>query len=362
MTNEEIVFIEENRANGNSWSEVSKIYSEKYVPISGEALRSKFRREIKKLDDTVGEGLLAKAVRIVRREPITSTDLARKLDLTYDQLDELLVEMQESRAAIKWKDNYLVWDAMAGKPEDSVTKLSFETDGGWLRFGLLSDTHSCSIYEMPEAVNELYDIFESEGVSCVLHTGDITDGIGHVFKGQLSELKIFGVDKQLDYTNYTYPSKSFKTYMLAGNHDDDAYKTCGIDVVKNLCDKREDFEYVGRYGAYIETNNVRFYLLHGDGGIPVAISYKPQKLIDTFKIIPDVTIMGHWHTFLHLPKYRGTICILPGCTQRQTEYMRRKCLNPNIGGVILSAKIANVGGVNKIVKHYAEFIDLEHLA
>lgn len=361
MTNEEIVFIEEARQT-KSWSEVAKEYSVKYSEITGEALRSKYRREIRKLDNTVGEGLIAKAIRVIQREPITSTNLARKLELNWDQLDELVNELQESRAAIKWKDNYLVWDKLAGKPENKTTNVSFETDGGWLRFGLLSDTHGCSIYEIPEAVNELYNIYESEGVNCVFHTGDLSDGIGNVFKGQLSELKIFGVDKQLDYLDYTYPEKPFKTYILSGNHDWDSYKTCGIDMIKNLCGRRDDFEYVGQYGAFVKANDVSFYLLHGDGGIPVAISYKPQKIIDTFKIMPDVTIMGHWHTFLHLPKYRGTICILPGCTQRQTEYMRRKSLHPNIGGVILSAKIAEINGVNKVIKHYAEFIDLEHLA
>lgn len=344
-----------------TWADITKEYNTFFESTTNsDSLRKRFKRDLISRD-CMEDGLLAKAIRLIKREPIKSTDLARQLALDLDGLESLLDDLQNSRSAVKHKENYLFFDKTANVPDDNIFDSGIITNTTVKKFGVISDTHCCSINEQPHILQCLYDIFDDEEVSAVFHAGDMTAGNGNVFKGQISELKIFGVDKQIDYICNSYPMKNFPTFVISGNHDMDAYKNAGVDIVKSICDYRDDLQYVGKFGAWVNIEGLSTYLLHGDGGSPVARSYKPQKLIDGFNSVADITIMGHWHVFEHLPVYRGTVCILPGCTESQTDYLRRKGLAPNIGGAILTVKTADIKGKTVVLRHSAEFINLEEM-
>lgn len=681
MLNEHYLFVEQRKEEGYTWQQIAEEFSKQYgTTIGGEAIRKRFKRTVKGRD-YLEDDLVNKAMRIIKQGPIKVTSLARKLDLDYDGLDDLLEDLYNSRSAVKYKDNYLIFDKLAYSPQDSYFDIyTGAAKDGWSTYGIIADTHVCSTKEQQAVVHTLYDIFEEAQVKCVLHGGDLTAGNGNVYKGQISELKIFGIDKQVDYFKYTYPEKKFKTYIVSGNHDClskscipltrrgwtqwedvkeddmvlgintetglsewqpilrfikkqagaiykfesksisievtenhrhlhlkngeyqyiltkdinksnvlkvpvtssvsnveykieddvirlvgwlitdshlnssgyfqiyqskeeyveeirdilcrleidfseskrlreapviegkqvknvlhsvtfyikasssrwiqenyladnkvlpswvydlssrqlgvlaetilkadgskyknrctdlwalygekttleqfqplflmsgyscrlvkdirkdwrlnisrqqfadmqhygnyiektecdetvycltvplgnflvshngkpiftgncDAYKQSGIDIVRRICSEREDLEYLGKYGAKVKIDGLKFYIGHGDGGNPAAKSYKLQRAIDLSDEFFDVFILGHWHTFVHI-KHKGTIGILPGCTEGQTAYLVRKGLIPDIGGVILKVQTADINGVKRIIRHSVEFIDLEAL-
>lgn len=56
------------------------------------------------------------------------------------------------------------------------------------RIGVVSDTHLCSNEEALDELHCAYDIFKREGITTVLHAGDIVTGRG-IYRGQEAETK-----------------------------------------------------------------------------------------------------------------------------------------------------------------------------
>ena len=220
MQQDHFVFIEKIRDSAEqlTWREVTKSFNERFnEALSPEALKKRFKRERQSRESITGD-TLDKAVKIIKREPIKPTELARRLELDMDSLENLLDDIINSRTAIKYQYNYLVFDKSAGIPDNITHYLNLFEEGEWIKWGIISDSHGCSIYERPDLVGLFYKICEEEGVKGVLHAGDFTAGNGNVFKGQYQELKIIGVDKQIEYMCSTYPQTSLPTYVISGNH------------------------------------------------------------------------------------------------------------------------------------------------
>jgi predicted phosphodiesterase len=273
-------------------------------------------------------------------------------------LETVLDDLMTMQSAVKFQQNYLVFDSSYFP--DNLT-FALPLSGAEViheKWGIYADPHFCSIYEQIPLVHEFYKICEQEKVKGMLCAGDLTAGNGTVFKGQYQELKIFGVDKQVDYVCSIWPDTDLMTYTISGNHDLDAFKNAGVDVVANIADRMENITYLGKVAATLNTEGVNIYLHHGDGGLGSIRSLKAQKLIDGMEDpLPDVAVVGHWHIVDHMPKYRGVISILPGCFEAKSEYLARKGLVPDIGGVILDVTIASDGGKRKVIRHSVEFVD-----
>lgn len=358
MLGEQFAFVEKLRDNGlEYWNDITREFNEKFNDgVTPEALRNRYRRE-KSARETLTGDIVEKAFKIIKREPIKPTELARRLGLDIDGLEVVLDDLMKSQAAVKFHQNHLVFDSFTF-PDNNFFSLSPEETGIVTeKWGVFSDPHFCSIYERPDLVHQFYKKCAEEEVKGVLCAGDLTAGNGTVFKGQYQELKIFGVDKQTDYICSIWPDTELMTYTISGNHDLDVFKTSGIDIVQNICDRLDNVTYLGKIGATLITNGISIYLHHGDGGLGSIRSYKPQKLIDAMEDLPNIAIFGHWHVTDHMPKYRGVISICPGCFESKSEYLTKKGLNPDIGGVILELTIATVNGCRKVIEHSFKFID-----
>jgi predicted phosphodiesterase len=345
-----------------TWQDVSDQFNSQFgTKLTAEAVRKKYRRENEKRELINGD-IVEKAIRIIKHEPIKPTELAKRLKLDIDGLESLLDDFQNSRAAVKFHENYLIWDKLSGIAENQSTYFSSMTDNkGWVKYGVVADTHICSIHERLDLLVELYDIFEEEGVTAVFHGGDVTSGNGTVYKGQFQELKIFGAENQKNYVCSVYPEKNFPTYWIAGNHDEDLYKTAGVDILANISREREDLIYAGKLGAYLISDGLSVYIHHGEGGIPYSRDFKSQKLIDGLEKLPQIAVIGHWHTFAYLPCYKGVTVVLPGCLEGQSSYLKRKGHTPDLGGAIISVKIVDKDGRKYIERQTADFIHFSNI-
>jgi hypothetical protein len=91
-------------------------------------------------------------------------------------------------------------------------------EGTTLKFGFVTDLHIGSKYFHPNKLRAAYDMFRSEGVTDILISGDITEGMsnrdGHVF-----ECTHLGYAAQRDYAEELLREWQGEIYAIDGNHD-----------------------------------------------------------------------------------------------------------------------------------------------
>lgn len=193
-----------------------------------------------------------------------------------------------------------------------------------LKLLLISDTHLGSKYDRLDVLRYLYAKAEDIGTNYVLHSGDVTDG----FKGferpqQLYELKEASYTGQRDYVIDKYPESSVPTYLIAGNHDLWWIKQSGSDIVKDICNHRENMIYLGSDCEDLKIGKLKIRLFHGRGGQAYAKSYKIQKYLDTIPIKerPHILQSGHIHQAFYY-KQDDTHCFQTSCLQDLTPFAR----------------------------------------
>lgn len=210
-----------------------------------------------------------------------------------------------------------------------------------LRFGIVSDTHLCSIHERLDELHTFYEICRKEGIQYVLHSGDLIDGSG-LYTGQENEIHTFGLKRQAQYVVDRYPKvDGIETIFVTGNHDLVYYKNAGADVGECITEKRPDMRYVGRDKADIELGGIRIQLLHPGGATAYADSYHLQRTISSFEggSKPQILICGHYHRSLYLFS-RNIHGFLGGTFQGQTVFQLRKRISPVVGGWTVKCHIA----------------------
>ena len=206
------------------------------------------------------------------------------------------------------------------------------------KIGVVSDTHLGSMMQQLTLLCEAYRFFKANGITKVLHCGDFVEGNGKQYKGQLYEMFIHGADQMLDYAIKAYPKEiGITTYVIGGSHDYSYFKADGYDILKKIAEKRTDIKYLGNAGAYLNFGGVKINLSHPSGGVPYARSYRIQKAIEQCPPAtkPNILLVGHLHITVELPCYRNVAGFQVPCFQAQTQYLKEKNLNPDIGFLVL---------------------------
>lgn len=235
-------------------------------------------------------------------------------------------------------------------------------DGDVFRFGAISDPHLCSRYQQLTHFRSMYALFAQREISTVFNSGDIIEGNGKQYRGQEYELFVHGADEQLSYAVENYPREAgITTYFIGGSHDNSFFKAGGHDILKSLASERRDMKYLGVHGAYVIPEGLHdfpIYLMHPDGGVPYARSYRLQKLIENFapEAKPRMVLCGHLHMGLHLPSYRNVEGLLVPCFQAQTPYLKAKGLFPMIGGVIVELTVKDADTISIKVEWFPFFV------
>ena len=208
------------------------------------------------------------------------------------------------------------------KPEKENGMYEIPNNLDKIKLLLISDTHLASKYDRVDILRYLYAKAEDKGVNYVLHSGDLTEGRSNRPE-QIYSLKEASYTGQRDYVIDKYPKSNIPTYMISGNHDLWWIKNCGSDIVKDICDKREDLIYLGSDCEDMKIGKLRIRLYHGKGGNSYAKSYKLQKYLDTIPLTerPDILQTGHIHQAFYY-KQDKTHCFQTSCLQDQTPFER----------------------------------------
>ncbi len=211
------------------------------------------------------------------------------------------------------------------------------------KFAAVGDTHLCSKEERLDALNAFYDMCVKEGVTDVYNAGDLIAGQG-VYRGQEYEIHTFGADNQVRYFVENYPRrKGITTHFVTGNHDYIYYKQIGLDVGRMIDQCRDDMNYLGVFQADIMYEGIPLIrLIHPDGGMAYAMSYRMQKYVEQISSSkkPRIIISGHQHTAVWF-FYRNIYVVQAGAFEGQTMLILRKGINPTIGGWIIEIQLSD---------------------
>lgn len=226
-----------------------------------------------------------------------------------------------------------------------------------IKFAIMGDTQIGSKYTQLTHLHEFYNLCEKEVVKDVYHTGDITDGlkmrVGHEY-----ELYRVSADDMRDDVIKNYPKKDgITTHFISGNHDASIYKQVGYDICQAIANARPDMKYLGRDCAVVNlTPNCTLELRHPWDGTAYALSYKPQKMIESMESDskPNILAIGHYHKAEYL-FYRNVHCLQTGCFQAQTPFTRGKGISTHLGGWIVKIRVDSEGTIQSFAPEFVPF-------
>jgi len=274
-----------------------------------------------------------------------------KNEINLVELADLLAEGEGGKEKLKKQSkaiSSLVETLMLMYKRQKPYEVPVKTDGNKLKFGLIGDTQIGSLYQQGDALRAFYRRAWDEGVTTVLHTGDVLDG-WRVYKGQEFELRPDGKSwpEQRDiFINEVPEYKGMSTIFITGNHDSSFKNLVGMNVGDELTRVRPDWKFVGQDVGDVEmkTSEGQTYkvrLLHPGGGTAYAVSYHAQKIVESLAggQKPDLLAIGHYHKSIFMPQYRNVACVITGCFQSQTPFMVRQSLAAHVGGWIMTTHI-----------------------
>ena len=233
------------------------------------------------------------------------------------------------------------------RPEFGRLPLKAIDRGGWTTLGLVADTHLACREERLAELHATYDLFEQEGITQVLHAGNIVDG--YIPKINGGSALATSIDGQCQYVIDNYPRRDgMKTYFITGDDHEGWWMKEGFNFGAYLSylaadQGRKDLVYCGHVEADIEIKrggtSTILKLQHPGGGSAYARSYAAQKQIESWEggEKPHILVQGHYHVSGFFQDRNVFVVSLPGY-QDQTIFARKKRLRMEIGGAILSFK------------------------
>ena len=177
-----------------------------------------------------------------------------------------------------------------------------------------------------------------------------------VYRGQEYEILDYGQDAQINRVKNEYPD-DLDTYVIGGNHDLAEYLRGGCDPIAQIANQRPDIHYLGKLSATVELpHGAKMEIVHPDKGGSYALSYLPQRWVDNLEggSKPNIVLFGHWHISQYFDR-RNIHTLTCGCFQGQTSYLKRKGIQPSIGGWLVELTIADDGSVTRFKPEFVKF-------
>jgi hypothetical protein len=154
------------------------------------------------------------------KERYSYTQLADMFDVGPGRVEKLIKALSASGYNFRIDDSHAVLSKSIPKAE-AVTLDIKKMSTGFYKFGAIGDNHMCSKYERLDVLNALYDLYEKEGIKTVYNTGNWIDGERRFNR---SDLKVHGMDAQVEYFVDNYPKrKGITTYFIAGDDHEGWY-------------------------------------------------------------------------------------------------------------------------------------------
>ncbi len=226
-----------------------------------------------------------------------------------------------------------------------------------IRFGVTGDYHCGSLYADTKSLNAFYAYAGEQGVRTIYNTGDVLDG-HRIYKGQEFELRDVGLEAQIARLGSISSDLPVQTRFITGNHDQSFKHLAGVNVGRQI-EAATGWGFLGEEQARVEwltpAGKFTLMLLHPGGGTAYALSYKPQKIVESLEggTKPNMIAIGHYHKAEMIPSYRNMCAVQSGTFQRQTPFLARQGLAAHVGGWIFDVTVGN--GHNVIKGEFVAF-------
>jgi predicted phosphodiesterase len=234
-------------------------------------------------------------------------------------------------------------------------KQPYEVKATHMRIGVFGDTHIGSKFYDAKLMKYAASVFNQKDIDFVVHVGDITEGHYESKRaGSVLELTEIGGDAQVARAVKELSQIKKPIYGITGNHEHNTfYKLCGFDVGNAIQDKLPNFHYLGNMSAIIKLPfGKKLELLHPGGGSAYALSYRPQKIVESLEggKKPDILLIGHYHKAMSM-FYRNVHVVQTGTLQSQSSFMKEMGLAAHKGFYVLDIEV----GKNGVKKFTPEF-------
>lgn len=205
------------------------------------------------------------------------------------------------------------------------------------KIGVIADGHLGSKYSPVEWHLEAFKEFEKEGCECVLHCGDLVEGLTpRRVSTQIYELSHIGYKAQKELALEVFSQCSLPVYAISGNHDAYFNEFAGANIVEDICNEMPNMTYLGADFADINIDGAVIRLGHGNDGSSYAYSYKLQKVVEALTAgkKPNIYLQGHYHKFNYC-YVRGVHAVSCPSLQMQTPFMAGRKLEAHTGFLVI---------------------------
>jgi len=297
--------------------------------------------------------------------------LEEKLDKSNARLDD--IKSSEEYKLIQqlkkggYDSNAILSIAKASKRHNPNDDKPYEIASDHYKFIAFGDTHIGNRMYDGKIMSTLAKVAKDENVDGILCTGDIADGWYQNRPAAIFEQDAIGFDNQLEKAVKEFEKLADinkPIYYITGNHEYNTYvRGAGVEfggIFKLRLDKEgiENY-YIGNAEGDIKLETgARIKLLHPDGGTAYALSYKPQKIIESLQgsdnRLPNVALIGHFHKseYLH---YMGVDTLQTGTLCGQTKFMRGKGIPAHKGFWVIDLYSNKNGSIAKIIPEFYSF-------
>lgn len=230
------------------------------------------------------------------------------------------------------------------KKESKRARITFS--GNRIRYGYFSDPHIGQREFREDLFLKMCKFYRKEGVDFIITPGDHLEGMSGR-EGQVYELTHIGFSQQIKYATELYNELPAITYGIDGNHDGWFKKknNGGIIVGEELEQRVKLYNHLGENEADVDIGKgVTIKLFHANDGTAYAMSYKLQKLIESFSggEKPNILHSGHYHKSLYM-FLRNVHGFESGTLCGQTEWMRGKKIPAHVGFGMVDVWVKNRG-------------------
>lgn len=332
------------------------------------------------------------------RNEMSLVDLSRQVDVTVNELEGAIQELKDEGKEIRIKSGF-VERKMVPPAGQHVTLFNRVTKGGWVKFGVLGDTHLGNKHSRVDVLNTAYDHYESEGIEVVYHIGNMIDG----FHPNINAFELLpeagpSFERQVAFARDVYPKKKgITTNFLTGEcHEGWWIKKTGWNIGRTMEDRfrcplncwtpgqpvptcehaqpgwcpvhgRDDMVYIGHLEVDVELRTPDLKrgvrgpmarMVHPGGGSSYAVSYKTQKMVEVLQggEKPNIIFVGHYHKY-NVGYPREVYAVQIGCVEDQTNFMRKHNLAAHVGYLIAEVFIGRDGVPEQYRHQWVPFYD-----
>ena len=228
--------------------------------------------------------------------------------------------------------------------------------GSEIVYGVYGDRHVGSIFYDHAAVMRYAEEASKWGVQFMVDCGDSVDGSFNMHRGMWREQSHRGFDDQLKELVEKTPDLGVPVYHINGNHDYSWLKTEGVNLGVHYEKNHKDVRHLGTSNAFLEVGKTNIQLLHPGGGGSYALSYRLQKIIESFEggTKPHILHVNHFHKMAQV-FYRNVHAFLDGCFQSQTHFMMEQGLAAHKGSWLVRVHPDKFGGVADLETKFVPF-------